>query len=146
MTACQAGRGALDAGAMTYRPTILSPEQVRQARAKLGLSAAGLAQALQLGANGGRTVRRWEAGECPCTGPAVVAIELLLRDRAAGDEAAAARALVEILRPILEPVTTAAKAYRADYADGPDEDSAWQDRLDRLALIRTTVDALAPSS
>jgi DNA-binding transcriptional regulator YiaG len=39
-----------------------------------------LAEALRLGANGARTVRRWEAGDIAVTGPAAVAIELMLRD------------------------------------------------------------------
>jgi hypothetical protein len=51
---------------------------LRAARQTLGLSADGLAERLRLGSNGGRTVRRWEAGEVPVSGPAQVAIELLL--------------------------------------------------------------------
>jgi hypothetical protein len=39
-----------------------------------------------MGANGGRTVRRWELGEVAVTGPASVAIELLLaRSKAQSD-------------------------------------------------------------
>jgi DNA-binding transcriptional regulator YiaG len=55
----------------------MTPEELRKARKRLGLSQAGLAEALRMGANGGRTVRRWELGEIPITGPASVAIELL---------------------------------------------------------------------
>jgi DNA-binding transcriptional regulator YiaG len=51
---------------------------LRAARQRLGVSADGLAAKLRLGSNGGRTVRRWEAGEVPISGPAQVAIELLL--------------------------------------------------------------------
>jgi DNA (cytosine-5)-methyltransferase 1 len=51
------------------------------ARKRLGLSQSGLAQVLRLGPNGDRTVRRWEAGDVPITGPASVAIELLLSER-----------------------------------------------------------------
>lgn len=51
---------------------------LRAARQRLRLSADGLATKLRLGSNGGRTVRRWEAGEVPVSGPAQVAIELLL--------------------------------------------------------------------
>ena len=36
-----------------------------------------LAEALRLGANGARTVRRWEAGSMPISGPAQVALELM---------------------------------------------------------------------
>lgn len=54
---------------------------LRAARQRLGISADGLAVRLRLGENGGRTVRRWEAGQVPISGPAQVAIELLLRKR-----------------------------------------------------------------
>lgn len=55
------------------------PAEVRTARKALGLSANGLAEALRLGKGGGRTVRRWEAGDTPISGPASLAIELLLQ-------------------------------------------------------------------
>jgi DNA-binding transcriptional regulator YiaG len=57
----------------------LTPADIRAARARLGLSANGLAAALRLGTHGGRTVRRWEAGQCPIQGPAQVAIGLMLK-------------------------------------------------------------------
>jgi DNA-binding transcriptional regulator YiaG len=53
---------------------------LRAARQRLGISAEGLAVRLRLGESGGRTVRRWEAGQVPISGPAQVAIELLLRE------------------------------------------------------------------
>jgi transcriptional regulator with XRE-family HTH domain len=56
----------------------MTPADLLAARKALGLSQAGLAEALRLGANGGRTVRRWESGEVPVTGPVSVAIECLL--------------------------------------------------------------------
>jgi DNA-binding transcriptional regulator YiaG len=56
----------------------VSPADIRSARARLGLSANGLAEALRLGKGGGRTVRRWEAGDVAITGPAQVAIEHML--------------------------------------------------------------------
>jgi DNA-binding transcriptional regulator YiaG len=56
----------------------VSPAEVRAARQHLGLSTNGLAEALALGKGGGRTVRRWESGETPITGPASVAIRLML--------------------------------------------------------------------
>ena len=56
----------------------MTPEALRAARAQLGLSAAGLAQALRLGKGGDRTVRRWEAGERSIPGPVEVAIEMML--------------------------------------------------------------------
>jgi DNA-binding transcriptional regulator YiaG len=55
----------------------MTPADLRSARKALGLTQHGLAEALRMGANGGRTVRRWELGEIPITGPASVAIELL---------------------------------------------------------------------
>jgi DNA-binding transcriptional regulator YiaG len=56
----------------------VTPDQLKEARRKLGLSASGLARALRLGIHGGRTVRRWEAGDFPILGPAQVAIEYML--------------------------------------------------------------------
>lgn len=62
----------------------MTPESLKEARRELGLSAAKLAELLRLGADGGRAVRRWEAGERAISGPVAVAIELLLeRQRAA---------------------------------------------------------------
>jgi DNA-binding transcriptional regulator YiaG len=58
----------------------LTPQEVRAARAALGLSANGLAEALRLGKGGGRTVRRWESGQVPISGPATVAIQLMLKE------------------------------------------------------------------
>jgi len=58
---------------------IRTPEDLRAARSRLGLSAAGLATALRLGANGGRTVRRWESGQIAFSGPVAVAIEAMLQ-------------------------------------------------------------------
>ena len=59
----------------------MTPAEFRAARKALGLSANGMAEALRLGKGGGRTVRRWESGETPVTGPVSVAVELLLRTR-----------------------------------------------------------------
>lgn len=57
----------------------MTPDEVKAARKTLGLSAKGLAEELRLGKDGGRTVRRWEAGTTPISGPASVAIELMLQ-------------------------------------------------------------------
>lgn len=59
-------------------PRINTPERVREARHKLGLSTRALAALLRLGSDGGRTVRRWEAGDTHITGPAQVALECIL--------------------------------------------------------------------
>ena len=56
----------------------MTPPEIKAARKALGLTAKALAIALRLGANGGRTVRRWESGETPISGPAQVAIEMML--------------------------------------------------------------------
>jgi DNA-binding transcriptional regulator YiaG len=65
----------------------MTADEFRQARRELGLSAAKLAAALELGAQGGRTVRRWEQepgtkGHRPVAGPAAVAVRLMLAMRA----------------------------------------------------------------
>lgn len=56
----------------------MTPDQLKEARRKLGFSTAGLAKALRLGKQGARTVRRWEAGDSGIPGPAEVAIEMML--------------------------------------------------------------------
>ncbi len=56
----------------------MTPAEVRTAREALGLTANGMAEALRLGRNGGRTVRRWESGQTPISGPAQVAIEMMI--------------------------------------------------------------------
>jgi DNA-binding transcriptional regulator YiaG len=58
-----------------------TPEQVKAARARLGLTQAELADRLRLApATGKDTVRSWESGKRPITGPAQVAIEFMLRE------------------------------------------------------------------
>lgn len=56
----------------------MTPDAIKAARQRLGLSQSGLAERLRLGPNGERTVRRWESGDTPISGPASLAIELLL--------------------------------------------------------------------
>ncbi len=56
----------------------MTPEQLREARQALGMSAAKLAEALRLGRGGDRTVRRWEAGDRAIPGPVEVAVAYLL--------------------------------------------------------------------
>jgi DNA-binding transcriptional regulator YiaG len=55
----------------------MTPERIREIRTGLGLSQNALAEVLRLGPNGGRTVRRWESGQVPISGPASVALELM---------------------------------------------------------------------
>ena len=61
----------------------MTPTELRAARHHLGYSTAALARRLRLGMNGGRTVRRWEAGDRPISGPVQVAIELMIADEPA---------------------------------------------------------------
>lgn len=65
----------------------MPPEAVRKLRATLGdrwgfgrpLHASELARALRLrGRDPGQTVLRWEAGKAPVSGPASVAMEMML--------------------------------------------------------------------
>ncbi len=58
----------------------MTPAEFKEARHKLGLSAAGLASLWNMGANGGRTIRRWEAGDVPVNPIAAYCIGLMLRD------------------------------------------------------------------
>lgn len=57
----------------------MSPSELKSARKALGLTQQGLADALRLtGTYGKDTVRSWEAGRRPISGPASLAIECLL--------------------------------------------------------------------
>lgn len=56
----------------------MTPDELKAAMRALGLSSRGLAEALRLGANGDVTVRRWTSGKVPISGPAAVAVELML--------------------------------------------------------------------
>ena len=56
----------------------MTPQQFKQARNTLGLSAAGLAKVWGMGANGGRTVRRWEAGDVPVNPIAAYCIKIMI--------------------------------------------------------------------
>ena len=55
----------------------MAPDRIKEIRRGLGMTQSMLAEALRLGANGARTVRRWEAGSMPISGPAQVALELM---------------------------------------------------------------------
>jgi DNA-binding transcriptional regulator YiaG len=57
---------------------ILSGYEVRRAREALGYSQRDLAEALQMGPNGADRIRDWEQGKRPISGPASVAIRLML--------------------------------------------------------------------
>ena len=51
----------------------MTPADFRAARRQLGLSARDMARALGLGS--GRTVRRYESGQCPVPGPVAKLLE-----------------------------------------------------------------------
>lgn len=55
----------------------MTKEQFKEARRALGYSQQALADEWGMGANGGRTVRRWEAGERPLNPVAAYAIKLM---------------------------------------------------------------------
>ena len=54
----------------------LTPQQLKQARAELKLSASGFARLVMV--EDGRTVRRWEAGERSIPGPVIVIVHAIL--------------------------------------------------------------------
>ena len=55
------------------------PSDIRRARYRLGLTHGQLARALRLeGLHAADTIRKWENGAKPISGPARVAIELML--------------------------------------------------------------------
>lgn len=56
----------------------MTPDEVRDARRALGMTQHQLATALRMGGDGKRSVRRWESGDRPISGPASVAIEAML--------------------------------------------------------------------
>jgi DNA (cytosine-5)-methyltransferase 1 len=61
----------------------MTPAEIKAARLRLGMSQAQIAEALELGKGGGRTVRGWEKGEFVPTRRSVSAIKRLLAEREA---------------------------------------------------------------
>jgi DNA-binding transcriptional regulator YiaG len=57
----------------------MTPKQFKKARNYLGFSAAGLAELWGMGANGGRTIRRWESGQVPVNPIAAYCISLMMK-------------------------------------------------------------------
>ena len=57
----------------------MTPDQFKDARRALPYSQQALADEWNMGANGGRTIRRWEQGERPLNPIAAYAITLMLR-------------------------------------------------------------------
>lgn len=74
----------------------MQPEEFKAARYKLNLSVTELADALRLSpTTGATTVREWERGKRPVSGPAAVAIELMIAERRQQDAFEAFRAGVD---------------------------------------------------
>lgn len=61
----------------------MTPAEFRTARTALGFTQKGLAVEWGMGEQGGRTVRRWEAGESPLNPIAAYCIALMLGMRMA---------------------------------------------------------------
>ena len=58
----------------------MTPEQFRAARNTLSLSQRQLASVWGMGANGERTIRRWEQGEVPVNPIAAYCIEMMIKE------------------------------------------------------------------
>ena len=56
----------------------MTPAQFKEARHSLGFSCAALARLWGMGANGDRTIRRWEAGTVPVNPIAAYCITLMV--------------------------------------------------------------------
>jgi len=56
----------------------MKPEHFKQARKALGYSQQALANEFDMGINGGRTIRRWESGQCPVNPIAAYTVRLML--------------------------------------------------------------------
>ena len=58
----------------------MKPEHFKQARLALGYTQQALANEFDMGINGGRTIRRWESGQCPVNTIAAYAVTLMLKE------------------------------------------------------------------
>ena len=58
----------------------MTPTQFKEARNTLGLSAAKLSALWSMGAHGGRTIRRWEAGDVPVNPIAAYCIKMMVEE------------------------------------------------------------------
>jgi len=57
----------------------MTPQEFKQARRALGYSQQALANEFDMGINGGRTIRRWESGQCPVNPIAAYVVGLMLK-------------------------------------------------------------------
>ena len=67
----------------------MTQDDIRRIRKGMGMSQRQLAQALRLGPNGDRTIRRWERGVIPITGPASLALEYMEKENGSKKQTAA---------------------------------------------------------
>lgn len=56
----------------------MTPQEFKRARKALGYSQQALANEFDMGINGGRTIRRWESGQCPVNPIAAYVVRLML--------------------------------------------------------------------
>lgn len=56
----------------------MTPDQLRTARKRLGLTQHALAGALRMGKHGWQTISAWENGKTPIPGPVQIAVLCLL--------------------------------------------------------------------
>lgn len=57
----------------------MTPQEFKQARRALGYSQQALANEFDMGINGGRTIRRWESGQCPVNPIVAYTVRLMLK-------------------------------------------------------------------
>ena len=57
----------------------MTPQEFKQARKALGYSQQALANEFDMGVNGGRTIRRWESGQCPINPIVAYTVRLMLK-------------------------------------------------------------------
>jgi transcriptional regulator with XRE-family HTH domain len=89
----------------------MTPDEVRKARERLGLTQTRLGEILELqGDSKGDTVRKWENGRRPISGPARVAIRLLLERAGMGPAFPPLEPVSAIIEPQLkDPASEAAR-------------------------------------
>jgi len=56
----------------------MTPQEFKQARMALGYTQQALADEFDMGINGGRTIRRWESGQCPVNPIAAYTVRLMM--------------------------------------------------------------------
>lgn len=57
----------------------MTPQELKQARSALGYTQQALANEFDMGINGGRTIRRWESGQCPINPIVAYTVKLMLK-------------------------------------------------------------------